>query len=271
MKDIALYTHKYKKRGRIIMPSPIVPMHSLTAHEGLFGGNNDAPITEGLSDIQALMLGLPQKTAATKYEPRVLDILEKINKHEDELITTAANIKMKDGEKYYRVPSEINDNDILSLKVAGLITGNSRTIKFTEKGVVALRSKWLNESNNYRANRTKNKFDIRNASKNQRYNSRFTRIAEDSTEDHSGSRAHLSKSQAYLFPDKETGTWWVEYFKNFNAEPIVKETNIPIEWDGELAVEMFSGAHPEIYIVDFFPTKAAWIKEVNEWARSEME
>ena len=110
------------------MPIPIKPVHSLDLHAELF----DGPSMEGLglSDIQIQMLGIsnaPKKEASVKLSDKYITMLKAIDQNINEIVT-AANIFVNNPEtKFCSVPSEISDNDLLSLKTAGLISGNGRT------------------------------------------------------------------------------------------------------------------------------------------------
>ncbi len=144
------------------MAHPIKPIHQLNDHSELFETNR-----EDLSDLQQYLLGEnPQRQAAKcVVNPTVIAMLEKIEKSPDEVITVAQSFHSKDKNSHaYRVPTAITDSDVLNLKVQGLVTGSGRVVSFTDKGKIALRDHWLRSDNNYRANRTKQKFDYRSAS-----------------------------------------------------------------------------------------------------------
>lgn len=169
------------------MPRPIMPIHKLESLDGIF----DPQTYEGagISDIQNFFLNesSERKASAIKYDDKILNMLETIDKSEDELVTTASSLvsNNKMSEKIYSVPRNIPDNDLLHLKTLGLVTGSGRSVKITEKGVVALRTKWLSEPNTLKTNCAKENFDYQNASSFRRVsskNNKFTRTAEKDNE-----------------------------------------------------------------------------------------
>jgi len=148
------------------MPQPIIPVSKLSLHESLFDFDKNYSDNSAVQDF-AISNRIAE--SSTQYDSRLIDLLEKINKNEDELITAASSIKTNNKNKYYKVPRNITDNEVLSLKAAGLLTGGGRTVQITERGVIALRNRWLNESNKIKTTRTKNTFDYRTS--NNIYNS----------------------------------------------------------------------------------------------------
>ena len=66
------------------MPDPIVPIHKMNDHDGLFNVQ-----IEGLSDMQQQLLGEPRTAAKKTYSSQTLNTLERIYKSKDELLSTA--------------------------------------------------------------------------------------------------------------------------------------------------------------------------------------
>jgi hypothetical protein len=152
------------------MPSPIKPVHKLDLHEELF----DIPYSnEGLSSIQMKLLGVSsdRQATASKLSEKYVNLLAKIDKNVDEVITAAGYLSnVKNGEsvehmdKVCSVPHDISDNDLFALKTAGLVKGHGRSVTLTDSGRIALRDHYLNTPvNEFRKNRTKNKFDYNEA------------------------------------------------------------------------------------------------------------
>ena len=162
------------------MPIPIKPVHSLDLHAELF----DGPSMEGLglSDIQIQMLGIsnaPKKEASVKLSDKYITMLKAIDQNINEIVT-AANIFVNNPEtKFCSVPSEISDNDLLSLKTAGLISGNGRTVNLTERGKLTLRDFYLSteNTNEFRKARTKDKFNLNEAREVKVANTKFKKVA----------------------------------------------------------------------------------------------
>ena len=147
------------------MPSPIKPVHSLQAHDEIFE-NNSGLGGGGFSSLQEQLLGgytSPAFTSreAAKLPDEDLALLEQIEKSQDDLVTVAQSLAsngMRNGQ-YFRVPEAISDNTLLRLKTQGLISGNGRLINFTDRGRVALRTRYLNSPNEFRESRTSTRFD----------------------------------------------------------------------------------------------------------------
>lgn len=168
----------------IVMPNEIIPMHKLEQFDGVHDSRLEMQIP-GLSDLQVQMLG-GQRQARNTFSENVLEMLDSIAKHEDVLLSATDTIVAQAGVKtkrasdtVYRVPASITDNDLIGLKAQGLVQGNSRAVKFTDLGKVALRDYWLKSSNSMLKERTKNMHVVeRRASKEETQvkTSRFTRI-----------------------------------------------------------------------------------------------
>lgn len=161
------------------MPLPIKPVHSLDLHAEIF----DTPSMEGLglSDIQIQLLGVPQKTQqkeASKLGQKYIDLLKSIDQNVDEVVTAASALSLNKEAKVCNVPDEINDNDLLALKTAGLLTGYGRSVTLTDRAKLALRDYYLSQEtvNEFRKSRTKDKFDY-NEAKTVSANGKFKRIA----------------------------------------------------------------------------------------------
>jgi len=161
------------------MPLPIKPVHSLDLHAEIF----DTPSMEGLglSDIQIQLLGVPQKTQqkeASKLGQKYIDLLKSIDQSVDEVVTAASALTLNKEAKVCNVPDEINDNDLLALKTAGLLTGYGRSVTLTDRAKLALRDYYLSQEtvNEFRKSRTKDKFDY-NEAKTVSANGKFKKIA----------------------------------------------------------------------------------------------
>ena len=83
----------------------------------------------------------------------------------------------KDG-KVCSVPNVISDNDLLSLKTAGLLTGYGRSVELTEKAKLALRDHYLSTDNvnEFRKQRTKDRFDLDAARSVKASSNRFKKV-----------------------------------------------------------------------------------------------
>jgi len=161
------------------MPLPIKPVHSLDLHAELF----DTPSMSnlGLSDIQIQLMGAnppPQKQAA-KVGDRYMEMLMTIDKNVDEVVTAANQLTHNREAKVCHVPSDITDNDLLALKTSGLLTGYGRSVSLTDKAKLALRDHYLSSetTNEFRKNRTKDKFDLNEAKSIVVSNTKFKKIA----------------------------------------------------------------------------------------------
>ena len=161
------------------MPLPIKPVHSLDLHAELF----DTPSMSnlGLSDIQIQLMGAtppPQKQAA-KVGERYMEMLMTIDKNVDEVVTAANQLTHNREAKVCFVPSDITDNDLLALKTSGLLTGYGRSVSLTDKAKLALRDHYLSSetTNEFRKNRTKDKFDLNEAKSVVVSNTKFKKIA----------------------------------------------------------------------------------------------
>jgi hypothetical protein len=142
------------------MPDPIVPIHKMNDHDGLFNVQ-----IEGLSDMQQQLLGGPRTAAKKTYSSQTLNSLERIYKSKDELLSTAQSHLNRTAEdiEIFSVPTNINDYELLGLKTEGLIVGSGRAVKLTEAGRTALRDFWLKSANQEKVNRESPKFDYKAA------------------------------------------------------------------------------------------------------------
>ena len=161
------------------MPLPIKPVHSLELHAELFDTQSMSNL--GLSDIQIQLMGStppPQKQAA-KVGDRYMEMLMTIDKNVDEVVTAANQLTHNKEAKVCHVPSDITDNDLLGLKTSGLLTGYGRSVSLTEKAKLALRDHYLSSetTNEFRKNRTKDKFDLNEAKTVVQSNAKFKKIA----------------------------------------------------------------------------------------------
>ena len=141
------------------MPNPIVPIHKQNDHDELFNIEVD-----GLSSIQQQLLG-PRVAAKKTYSARTMDMLERIYKSVDPVLSQANNMLNRTAEvnDIFNVPSNIDDYELLGLKTEGLIVGGGRSVKLTEAGRIALRDHWLKSQNDKKINKESPRFDYANA------------------------------------------------------------------------------------------------------------
>lgn len=250
------------------MPIPIKPVHSLDLHAEIF----DTPSMEGLglSDIQIQLLGMGtpnKKEASVKLSERYLDMLKNIDKNINEVVTAAnAVVNNKDG-KVCNVPNEINDNDLLALKTAGLISGYGRSVTLTDKAKLALRDHYLSTdtTNEFRKARSKDKFDLNEArSVKVSSNGKFKKIAGWLTNDEfrdefnvrfvANDDASRSKGLMFAKPLKE---YEIAYFK-FPREDCYSFWNINVDFSLSLAF-----LNSESEIVDFQDLEKQSAKSVS--------
>lgn len=141
------------------MPYPIVPLHKQESMPILFGEDQNG---FQLSELQATLL---KSTAATpnnnKYSANIVSLLKNIDQNTDFVVTAVTD----SNERYCSVPSEIDDNTLISLKAEGLISGFGRSVKITERGRTALRDAYLKSDNSYRENKKSDRFDFRGFSR----------------------------------------------------------------------------------------------------------
>jgi superfamily II helicase len=92
-------------------------------------------------------------------------LLKIIEQNQDEIVTAANVVNNIRDAKTFVVPKNIDDNSLLALKTAGLISGHGRSVTLTDRGRVALRDAYLKDPvNEFRKARKKDKFDL-NAAK----------------------------------------------------------------------------------------------------------
>jgi hypothetical protein len=142
------------------MPQPIVPVRQQDLPLQLFSPTptgNDA-----LSALQARLFGTAEpaqsiKEAKVRFPEQILDQLDSIYKHEDERLSHVQTVLAGQGEaqRVFGVPHEVSDGQLLSLKAAGLVVGQGRTVKFTDRGKIALRDKWMATKNSLAETRAK--------------------------------------------------------------------------------------------------------------------
>ena len=145
------------------MPLPIQSLNNWN------DDNNDKVSMEalGLSDIQLMLLGGGNNVREAKVtvSQRHIDLLKLIEQNQDEIVTAANIVNNIRDAKTFVVPKNIDDNSLLALKTAGLITGHGRSVTLTERGRVALRDAYLKDPvNEFRKARKKDKFNL-NAAK----------------------------------------------------------------------------------------------------------
>lgn len=153
---------EYQDR-RKIMPLPIQSLNNWN------DDNNDNVSMEtlGLSDIQLMLLGGSSNTREAKItvSQKHIDLLKIIEQNQDEIVTAANVVNNIRDAKTFIVPKNIDDNSLLALKTAGLISGHGRSVTLTDRGRVALRDAYLKDPvNEFRKARKKDKFDL-NAAK----------------------------------------------------------------------------------------------------------
>jgi hypothetical protein len=118
------------------MPFPILP-----SGRGKDNGDNENNYTSGI-DINNLSFDGNQNRAQVfqynfgqKISNDNAKHLFSIWSNEDEVISQVAqNISGDKEERAYRVPKEISNNELLSLKAANLVVGTGDTVKITDKG-----------------------------------------------------------------------------------------------------------------------------------------
>ena len=145
------------------MPLPIQSLNNWN------DDNNDKVSMEtlGLSDIQLMLLGGGNNVREAKItvSQRHIDLLKIIEQNQDEIVTAANIVNNIRDAKTFVVPKNIDDNSLLALKTAGLVSGHGRSVTLTERGRVALRDAYLKDPvNEFRKARKKDKFDL-NAAK----------------------------------------------------------------------------------------------------------
>ena len=145
------------------MPLPIQSLNNWN------DDNNDKVSMEtlGLSDIQLMLLGGSTNTKEAKItvSQKHIDLLKIIEQNQDDIVTAANVVNNIRDAKTFVVPKNIDDNSLLALKTAGLISGHGRSVTLTDRGRVALRDAYLKDPvNEFRKARKKDKFDL-NAAK----------------------------------------------------------------------------------------------------------
>jgi hypothetical protein len=142
------------------MPQPIVPIHKQESMSITFGDSMQPEFQ--LSELQSILL---QPTASAKsnarYSGNTITALQEIDKNTDFVVTAVTD----SNERYCSVPSEIDENTMLTLKAEGLISGYGRSVKITDRGRTALRDAYLSTKNSLKENRTSEKFDFRSFSR----------------------------------------------------------------------------------------------------------
>jgi hypothetical protein len=141
------------------MPLPIQSLNNWS------DDNNDKVSMEtlGLSDIQLMLLGGSTNTREAKItvSQKHIDLLKIIEQNQDDIVTAANVVNNIRDAKTFVVPKNIDDNSLLALKTAGLISGHGRSVTLTDRGRVALRDAYLKDPvNEFRKARKKDKFDL---------------------------------------------------------------------------------------------------------------
>jgi predicted O-linked N-acetylglucosamine transferase (SPINDLY family) len=86
-----------------------------------------------------------------------ITLLEIIDRHQDNIVSAAAEIVAGYNEPYYDVPQTISDNLLLKLKSEGYCHGHGRTVRFSDKAKIALKKRYLQSENKFRRERVKKK------------------------------------------------------------------------------------------------------------------
>jgi hypothetical protein len=105
-------------------------------------------------------------------------MLRAIDASTDEVVTAASQLALNKDGKVCSVPNVISDNDLLALKTAGLLTGYGRSVELTEKAKLALRDHYLSidNVNEFRKQRTKDRFDLDAARSVNASSNRFKKV-----------------------------------------------------------------------------------------------
>ncbi len=142
------------------MPQPIIPISQLNNLDSIFNKDTSENFSGSFSAIQQQFFDEPvQKTAKTSES--ALSHLEAISSHEEDLITVANSLASsgRNNQVHYRVPTSINDTELIGLKTQGLVVGSGRVVTFTDKAKIALRDRWLLSENKFKQERVKDGFD----------------------------------------------------------------------------------------------------------------
>jgi hypothetical protein len=133
------------------MPQPIVPVRNQDMPQQLFDPQYGGDFA--LSALQSSLLGVPEKQikeASKRLPEPILEALDSIYKHEDpnaSAFNQTVLAKAGTEARVFGVPQAINDNQLLQMKAAGLLTGAGRKVSFTERGRRALAEKWMASKN----------------------------------------------------------------------------------------------------------------------------
>lgn len=140
------------------MPFPIMPLHIQENMPMLFGDNDFGQPEFPISDIQFAILS---PTAADRKPKKIGNSIIKALTDIDSNTNLVVTAVSEGNERYCSVPGNIDDNTLLSLKADGLVVGNGRSVKITERGRVALRDHYLNSKNALADLKKADKFDYR--------------------------------------------------------------------------------------------------------------
>jgi hypothetical protein len=129
------------------MPHPITPI----------GRIDDIELFDTPMNGEELLMA--QSYFKKDTEPKgLIDMLIKIDKHQDDLITEAATyVSGNPDDKQYKVPTDITDDQLFKLKGSGYVSGTGRVVSFTKKGKDAIKKAYLSTENSFKSSRVKKK------------------------------------------------------------------------------------------------------------------
>jgi len=137
------------------MPQPIIPIHQQESLSITFGDSLQPEFQ--LSELQSILL---KSTASVnknkKYSINTIEALKDIDKNTDFVVSAIHDTN----ERYCSIPNSIDSETILALRAEGLISGNGRSVKITDRGRTALRDSYLSTKNALNENRASEKFDF---------------------------------------------------------------------------------------------------------------
>lgn len=130
------------------MPIPINP-NGGNKSSGIF---QDMDICSLLNNPNTLSASMIKEALATDAEA---DLLFKVW-NESSVIKNASNLE----DKIYRLSDTIDKNSIFRLKSSGLITGDDKNIKFTNKAASVIKTFVLAETNQFQKKSIKKPYSI---------------------------------------------------------------------------------------------------------------
>lgn len=127
------------------MPYPLMPAGKSSEYENLFPKNH-----ENISEASRYF-------SNESEDEQNIQLLEKIDRHQDMVVAAATEYISGNIEEYYRVPESISDHLLLKLKTLGYCSGTGRLVKFSEKAKNLLKKRYLSSDNNFKSQRVKKK------------------------------------------------------------------------------------------------------------------